>query len=427
MSPCTGVPAHGAQRQPPRLGRALLGWTLLVLLLHALALEGLLQATAQGPLLRSLAEPAFDRPLMPDTATATGPQAEATPVSEPTPTATFGQVVQARTLPALADGQRARPKPSQRAPKKQAAAQPQEAAAPLLPAPPPETSDPPVTAATEPQPPHAVSPTSEPPVLGMDGAHSARSSTEAAQPSPADATAASAPNTPALAALDAGAERPATADSGDAHWPRNTRLSYELTGHFRGPLTGDARVQWQRDNGRYQAQVAVHVGLIFGMQMTSQGRITPLRLWPEVYAETRRGKTRSVQMGDQLVVLDQGQNLPRPPGLQDTASQFVQLAQDFERQRQPLVIGHAVPVVLARPGGVDEWWYDVVALEPVDTALGTLPAYHLKPRPLANPRGTVTAEMWFAPSLQHLPVRIRLSLNPETWLDLRLSAVAQSQ
>ena len=42
--------------------------------------------------------------------------------------------------------------------------------------------------------------------------------------------------------------------------------------------------------------------------------------------------------------------------------------------------------------------------------LGPVETFHLKPRPLANPRGNITAEMWFAPSLQYLPVRIKVSL-----------------
>ena len=117
---------------------------------------------------------------------------------------------------------------------------------------------------------------------------------------------------------------------------------------------------------------------------------------------------------------------PRPVLLQDTASQFVQLSQDFASGRLPLKVGAVIPVALARPGGIDEWIYDVVALDNLATPLGELPAYHLQPRPQPNPRNNVSAEMWFAPSLQHLPVRIRLTLNADTWLDLTVKEVAQT-
>lgn len=210
------------------------------------------------------------------------------------------------------------------------------------------------------------------------------------------------------------------------HWPLSTRLSYKLEGNFRGPLHGQAQVQWQRTAERYQAQIGVNVGLFLNMQLTSQGRITPTRLWPQVYEEERRGKKRGTRLGEQTVVLDNGSTLPRPPLLQDTASQFVQLAQDFATGRLSLKVGTVVPVTLARPGGIDAWTYDVVALDTLATPLGPLQAYHLKPRPLEPQRSAVAAEMWFAPSLQYLPARIRLTLNAETWLDLTLEKVAQS-
>lgn len=211
-----------------------------------------------------------------------------------------------------------------------------------------------------------------------------------------------------------------------ATWPRSTRLNYQLKGYFRGDFHGTARVQWQRSAQRYQAQIHANVGLLFDMRMTSQGRITATRLWPEAYEEERRGKKRGARFGDQVVTLDNGNTLNRPAQLQDTASQFVQLAQDFATKRLPLQVGAVVPVTLGRPGGIDDWVYDVVAVETLPTPMGDLAAYHLKPRPLPQARGTVSAEIWLAPALQHLPVRIRLSLTPEIWLDLTLDSVAQS-
>lgn len=211
-----------------------------------------------------------------------------------------------------------------------------------------------------------------------------------------------------------------------AHWPPATRLNYKLHGHYKGDLYGNASVQWQRQGTRYQVQVNVNVSLLFHLRMTSQGRVTPQALWPETYQEERRGKMRGASMGDAVVRLDNGQTVPRPKLLQDTASQFVQLAQDFAHQRRPLRVGTVVSVPLARPGGVDEWVYDVVAIDTLTTPLGQVPAFHLQPRPLAKARSGVDVDMWFAPSLQHLPVRIRLNLGPEVWLDLLLESIDQT-
>jgi hypothetical protein len=85
-----------------------------------------------------------------------------------------------------------------------------------------------------------------------------------------------------------------------------------------------------------------------------------------------------------------------------------------------------VDVWLARPGGVDLWTYDVVGIEPLALdKLGTVAAYHLKPRTIANARGNITAEIWYAPSLQYLPVRIRINTGEADYLDLAVQAIEQ--
>jgi len=48
------------------------------------------------------------------------------------------------------------------------------------------------------------------------------------------------------------------------------------------------------------------------------------------------------------------------------------------------------------------------------------------PRPIERPRGNITAQMWFAPSLQYLPARIRIALGEEAWLDLMVERIDQA-
>ena len=52
-------------------------------------------------------------------------------------------------------------------------------------------------------------------------------------------------------------------------------------------------------------------------------------------------------------------------------------------------------------------------------------AFHLKPRPIPNPRGNITAEMWFAPALQYLPVRIMVLMGEEATIDLLVEQIEQ--
>jgi len=344
----------------------LIACVLLVLGGHALVLDWFARQSLAPPPMQLMAEPMFTRMI----AVATPPPVVARPLppairaqSTATPVAVSVPAAQTPTAP-----------PPQ--------AEPPVAAASLAPAPTPTPTPPQAVATAPPEPaPAAVSPT----------------------------TPASAPATDPLAG-----------------WPTDTRLSYALTGWFRGELHGDARVQWQREAGRYQVRVDIDIGPFVSLTMTSQGTVTPQGLRPTAYEESRRGRARAMRMNEADVALEDGRRLPRPDGLQDTASQFVDLAYRFANQLQPLQAGGQVSFWMARPGAVDLWTYDVVERVMLQTPrLGRVEAFHLKPRPIANPRGNITAEMWFAPGLQYLPVRIRINQGSDIHLDLLVDKIEQ--
>ena len=275
----------------------------------------------------------------------------------------------------------------------------------------------------------------------------ASKATPAAAPTPAasdattpeaTATASATPLTPAASAPNGGLPDATTASAAPAattsttastsldSWPADTRVTYQLGGHFRGELHGDARVQWQREADRYQARIELDIGWLVSASMTSQGRVTPQGLAPGAYEEHVRGRRRGLVLGERGIALDNGQQVARPEGVQDSASQLVELAHQFASGRAQLEVGRPVSVWLARPGGVDLWTYDVVEQVTLATPrLGPVEAFHLKPRPLANPRGSIVAELWFAPRLQYLPVRIRISLGGDTFVDLLVETIEQ--
>lgn len=249
------------------------------------------------------------------------------------------------------------------------------------------------------------------------------------EPSVADSTPQS---TATTAAATATAEQPAVpasaavATPGLDSWPGDTRLNYRLGGNYRGELHGSARVQWQRQDNRYQTRVEIDLTLLASLVMTSQGEVTPQGLLPRAYEESRRRGPRLVRMDDDQITLNDGRKVPRPQGVQDTASQFVELSHRFASGQDTLEVGRSVSLWVARPGAVDLWTYDVVGREMLQTPeLGPIDAFHLKPRPIANPRGNITAEMWFAPSLRYLPVRIRVNMGEDIYVDLMVETIQQ--
>jgi hypothetical protein len=246
----------------------------------------------------------------------------------------------------------------------------------------------------------------------------------AAQPAPAPVNAAAeAAPPPAAPASAASSARAPNYDS----WPADTRLSYRLGGMYRnGELHGDARVQWLRQGDRYESRVDIDVTFLASLVMTSQGDVTSQGLSPRAYEEVRRAGARNVRLEADGIVLTDGRRVPRPDRVQDTASQFVELSHRFSTGEDTLAVGRNVSLWMARPGGVDLWTYDIVDRETLQLPqLGAIEAYHLKPRQLLNPRGNITADIWFAPSLQFLPVRIKVTLGEATYVDLLVDRIQQ--
>ena len=81
---------------------------------------------------------------------------------------------------------------------------------------------------------------------------------------------------------------------------------------------------------------------------------------------------------------------------------------------------------MARPREMNLWTYDVVALDTLQIPdVGDVAAYHLQPRGVAKPGGVINADLWFAPSLQYLPVRIRINLGGDNYADLLVNRIEQ--
>jgi hypothetical protein len=130
----------------------------------------------------------------------------------------------------------------------------------------------------------------------------------------------------------------------------------------------------------------------------------------------------SVVFESDAVVLANGERRARLAGVQDTASQFVQLTYMFSIRPELLRVGNVVAFPLALPRTMDNYAYEVVDDQPQVTPVGTLAAFHLKPQPrLPRRPNQLTAELWIAPELRFLPIRIRIEQDPATYIDLMIA------
>ena len=272
-------------------------------------------------------------------------------------------------------------------------------------------------------------PTEAPPVA------EAQSAASPAPPEPAPTV------EPPVAAVAAVAESPAAVSApasapaaivASFEWPPSTRLTYQLNGNYRGEVHGNARVQWVRQGAHYQVHLDVFIGPSFAplisRRMTSDGELGTEGLVPRRYDEATRlpfqqPRRASVLFTPEQVTLGNGSQIETLPGVQDAASQFVQMTWLFTTQPELLRAGNTVTMPLALPRRMGKWVYDVLGEERLYTPMGELDTFHLQPRlGERRPGNELSAEVWFAPTLQYLPVRIRIMQDAETYLDLVIDA-----
>ena len=267
--------------------------------------------------------------------------------------------------------------------------------------------------------------------------------TTSPEPTPALAqTAESAASAAIAAETNAAAASPAnggaaSAGTGDVYqdWPNDTRINVKISGYFRGKVTGSGSVTWQREAEKYQARVAASFG-IGGFSMTSQGTVTDAGLKPQIFEESIVGRLRSAHFEDDAITIGSGKRIPRaglPGGLgtgsfQDSASQFVELSWRFATGRAALAPSSTVTYWLGRPEGLYQYIYDISGPEPMELPkLGTVNTWHLTPRPIPGLKpDAIYGEIWIAPSLQYLPVKIRMRNAQGVYLDLLVDSMEQS-
>lgn len=204
-----------------------------------------------------------------------------------------------------------------------------------------------------------------------------------------------------------------------------------LTGNYRGPVSGQAQVEWLRKGRDYQINLDVSIGPSFAplisRRMSSQGQLTPDGIAPQRYDEETKflfGEPRRLNLAflGREVQTAVGVRGAAPGGAQDAVSQFVHLTWLFLTGREPLRAGQVVQFRLLLPSRPYDWTYEVVGEEMLYTPMGALSAWRLVPRQVAS-GGDLVAEVWLAPSLQYLPVRLLIRQDADTHIDLMLKSV----
>lgn len=254
----------------------------------------------------------------------------------------------------------------------------------------------------------------------------------ASAPQAAEAPPAETPAQPVASAASAAEDQ-----APGPEWPDSVQLDYRLSGYFRGEVSGEGRVQWLREGRRYQVHLEMRIGPEFAplveRRMSSDGLLSARGIAPQRYDELTRTLMRAPRQatlrfsaqpdGSTEVQLADGSKHLAAQGVQDASSQFVQLTWLFLTGREALAPGRIVELPLALPRKLYAWRYQVIGEERLETPMGLLDTWHLQPLLQSDEKlRDLKAEVWLAPTLQYLPVRLRVAQDEQTFVELSLRA-----
>ncbi|WP_336692909.1 DUF3108 domain-containing protein [Delftia acidovorans] len=203
--------------------------------------------------------------------------------------------------------------------------------------------------------------------------------------------------------------------------PDPARLSFAVTGQAkRFNYSASAELVWRHANGQYQASQEVSLFLLGSRSQTSEGRITDRGLEPSRFNDKAR-KEQSAQLAfDQnLAHFSTGApDAPIAPGAQDRLSVFLQLSALLAAAPQRYPAGTQISFITVSARRADRWTFRVGETETLDLPSGSTQALRLDKIAVAG--DDQQASLWLAPSLQYLPVRIRLTQDNGDFADLQL-------
>lgn len=373
--------------------RALVAITALVLALHWLVLSGV-------PL-------AWDSPAQP-----TGQVFSTRSIAAPPPAAmpTAAAAPAAKAAPAAAAQPAARKKPPART-----TPAPSSTAAPVAPPLPAEAMATDTEVGTDTAPTNPTDSTAPPAEVAA-----------AAPEAPASAAAPPAPPAEATTGVDitppgAGTGQAPSQAPPPARLPPPTRLAFDVSGQAKKfAYNARAELLWQHDGSRYEARQEISAFLVGSRTQRSVGAITAQGLLPEKFSD----KSRSEQAAHfdyaqgRITFSANTPQAPASPGVQDRLSVFIQLGALLAADPGRFVPGTQITLTTVSARSADRWTFTIEGPETLDLPSGATPTLKLQRLPRKD--YDQKAELWVAPALGYLPVRIKLTQANGDFADLLL-------
>lgn len=192
--------------------------------------------------------------------------------------------------------------------------------------------------------------------------------------------------------------------------PASVRLKYDVRGEVKGfaySVHGD--LTWLNEGGTYTAKLEISHFLLGSRTQTSKGLITDKGLEPVRFGDKVRSEVAAhFDRAKNLVIYSA--NTPSDtlaPGAQDQLSVFFQIAALMAASPDHYPPGRTLRFQTVGPKHSENWAFEVAASEALSLPGGQVRAVKLTKAPVGEYDSR--AEVWLAPELGYLPVRIRLT------------------
>lgn len=229
----------------------------------------------------------------------------------------------------------------------------------------------------------------------------------------------STPSAPALPPPTAPGPRVST-----AHLPADGQLDYQVKGLYKGlNYNASGELTWHFEAERYEAQSTVKAFLLGSRVHTSVGRVTPQGLAPERFGDrSRTEKAAHFDYATQRIRYSRNSaDAALLPGTQDQLSVSLQLALMLQAQPSAYVEGLALSLPVSNASYTEEWKFQIGPLTELDLPAGTVTARLLTRSPRRE--FDKTLQVWLAPALGYLPVRLRITEHNGDFVDQLLDTL----
>ena len=198
-------------------------------------------------------------------------------------------------------------------------------------------------------------------------------------------------------------------------------LMYEGRGEERGFIkyAASGELLWAPEGSRYNAHLEISAMGFRVRTWTSKGDLSDAGLQPLRFGDKPRGAELATHFQREKGIISFSANNPDVPlqtGAQDKLSAILQLSAIVAGEPARYVRGATIAFQAADAHRAELWNFKVGATEPLELPGGMLNALKLSKEPTVDFDQRI--EVWLAPDLRYMPVRIRITEANGAYADL---------